>query len=186
MNPENTMTAEEYRHRLAGARSKYSGQRFEDRIEASLHWYETAGLMRVRKTPEPMKPIKALRDGRFVAVFTKPAQVDFSGTLAGGISIRFEAKQTETDRLQRSRLSLEQLDDLGRHDELGAICFILACFGDDRFYRIPWANWRDMKEIYGRQYLKESDIEEFRLPETSFGLIEILHGLRKEDGGGET
>ena len=90
MNAENRMSATEYKRRMSGMRSKFSGQRFEDRLEAAFRWYEANGIMRVRKTPEPMKPISPKqRDGRFLAIYTKPAQVDFSGTILGGMSIRF-------------------------------------------------------------------------------------------------
>ena len=31
-------------------------------------------------------------------------------------------------------------------------------FGLQEFYEIPWYIWRDMKEIYGRQYIKREEL----------------------------
>ena len=181
MNAENRMSATEYKRRMSGMRSKFSGQRFEDRLEAAFRWYEQNGIMRVRKTPEPMKPISPKqRDGRFLAIYTKPAQVDFSGTILGGMSIRFEAKETATARFERSRLSPEQMDDLEAHEQLGALCFVLLAFGDDDFYRVPWRVWRDMKEIYGKVSVRKEDIAEYRI-RSDRGMIEILDGITISD-----
>jgi recombination protein U len=116
------------------------------------------------------------RNGQFLAHYVKPAQVDFCGTMAGGRSVRFEAKQTSTDRFERKRLTDEQMDDLRDHQQLGALCFVLLCFGFDHFYRVPWKVWENMKTIYGRQYVTEKDVQQFRIPYTS-GVIKILHGI---------
>lgn len=32
-----------------------------------------------------------------------------------------------------------------------------------KIFFIPWNVWRDMKEMYGRQYLKPDDIEEYKV-----------------------
>ena len=126
----NTMSAEEYRRMIAGARSRIAGQTFEDQITASLVWHEERGILKAAKTPEPMKPIgPKQKGGRFTAVYVKAAQVDFSGTMRGGRSVRFEAKQTDTDRFERKRLTDEQMDDLRGHEKLGALCFVICCFG---------------------------------------------------------
>lgn len=49
-----------------------------------------------------------------------------------------------------------------RHSRLGALCGVCICIQDDFFF-IPWNVWRDMKEMYGRQYLKPDDIEEYKV-----------------------
>ena len=120
--------------------------------------------------------------GRFTAVYTKAAQVDFSGTMRGGRSVRFEAKQTDSDRFERKRLTDEQMDDLRGHEKLGALCFVILCFGFDHFYRVPWRIWDDMKGIFGRQYVTEADLPEYRIPYTA-GVIKILSGIVKPEAG---
>ena len=161
------MTDEQrYKRQIAGARSRIAGEIFENQIEGSLRWHFDRGLLKSTKTPEPMKPIRPMgKAGQFLAHYEKKAQVDFCGTMYGGRSVRFEAKQTDTDRF-----------DLRDHQKLGALCFILLCFGYDRFYRVPWQVWEHMKEIYGRKYVTEKDVQQFRIPFTS-GVLKILHGI---------
>ena len=172
------MTDEQrYKRQIAGARARIAGEIFENQIEGSLRWHIDRGLLKANKTPEPMKPLgKPNARGQFLACYTKKAQVDFCGTMYGGRSVRFEAKQTDTDRFERKRLTSEQMDDLRDHQKLGALCFVLLCFGFDHFYRVPWQVWENMKAIYGRLYVTEKDVQHFRIPYTA-GVIKILHGI---------
>ena len=55
-----------------------------------------------------------------------------------------------------------QMDVLEKHNRLGALCGVCICIQDDFFF-IPWNVWRDMKEMYGRQYLKPEDVEEYKV-----------------------
>lgn len=170
------------KRRFIGAQNRASGMFFENMIEKSLRWHEEKGLMRVIKTPEPMKPIRQInQQGQFLACYVKKAQVDFSGTLAGGRAIRFEAKQTDTERFTRDRLTDDQMNDLEENEKLGALCFVLICYGFDHVYRIPWSIWRDMKEVFGRKYITEPDVSKYRIPYEG-GIIEILAGLTDEKG----
>ena len=170
-------TAKDYKRQLTGAQARAAGEFFEKQIEGSMNWHFDRGLLKADKTPEPMKPIRPMgRSGQFLAHYEKKAQVDFCGTMAGGRSVRFEAKQTNTDRFDRNRLTGDQMDDLRDHQSLGALCFVLLCFGFDHFYRVPWKVWENMKAIYGRQYVTEKDVQQFRIPYTG-GVIKILHGI---------
>lgn len=169
--------SDRYKHQIMGARARAAGQRFEKQIDTSLDWYFSQGLLKANKTPEPMKPIRPMgKNGQFLACYEKKAQVDFSGTMLGGRAVRFEAKQTDTEKFERNRLTKEQLDDLTYHSGLGALCFVLLCFGFDRFYRVPWKVWDNMKAIFGRQYVTEPDIRRFRIPYIS-GVIKIFHEI---------
>lgn len=80
----------------------------------------------------------------------------------------------------RSRVSDEQMKDLAENDRLGALCFVMLCFGLDHFYRIPWRIWRDMKSIFGRQYVMESDLKEYAIPKHN-GTMLMLEGLVYDD-----
>ena len=171
------MTTAEYRRMIAGAQSRVAGATFESTIETSLQWYEEREILKAKKTPEPMKPLgKPDAQGHFRACYTKAAQVDFSGTMIGGRSVRFEAKQTNSDRFERKRLTDEQMDDLRGNEKLGALCFVLLCFDLDRFYRVPWRIWDNMKAEYGRQYVTEADLQIYRIPYVA-GVIKILDGI---------
>lgn len=171
------MTDKEREHlenRVRGLNNKRRGERFEYMLEISIQEYSDKGLMEVKKTPEPMKPIKEMgKPGQFLAHFVRPAQVDFCGTLKGGKAIRFEAKHTNTDRFAQSRLSFEQMQDLERHSKLGAYCCVMLCFGDRNVYRVPWCVWKNMKQIYGKLYVTEEDIKTFMVPvyDYSIGLL---------------
>ena len=174
------------KRRFIGAQNRVSGMFFENMIEKALVWHEDRGLMRVRKTPEPMKPIRQVnKQGQFLACYVKKAQVDFSGTLSGGRAIRFEAKQTDTDRFTRDRLTEDQMKDLEESEQLGALCFVLICFGFDHVYRIPWSVWRDMKTVFGRKYVTEEDVSKYRVPNKG-GIIQILAENNNEEGEKES
>lgn len=91
-------------HSQKGLQSKRAGEHFENMITASLNWYCDKGVAFVEKTPEPMKPLrKPDRQGRFLACYTKAGQPDFKGTLAGGRAVVFEAKHTDSDKIDQHR-----------------------------------------------------------------------------------
>lgn len=149
-----------------GRNSRAVGSSFEDLIESSCMWYQEAEKAYIEKTPEPMKILgRAEGPGQFIACFTKPAQPDYKGTMDGR-SIVFEAKHTDADRILRDRLSDEQMDALDRHAKMGADSFVLVSFGLAHFYRVPWLKWENMKEAYGKLYLRPDDIEEYEVPFT--------------------
>lgn len=150
---------QQYRNRLNNAQ----GQHFENEILAGCKMYERYEIACIDKTPEPFKVTKKNhKTGEFSGRFSKHAQPDFQGTLHGGRSIMFEAKRTIQDKITRNILTDTQMDVLETHNRLGALCGVCVCIKDDFFF-IPWNIWRDMKEIYGRQYLKPEDIGEYKV-----------------------
>lgn len=160
-----------------GRQSRIMGDHFEGIIAASLKWYEDKGVACIEKTPEPMKPLRAPnRQGRFLACYIKAGQPDFKGTLTGGRSVVFEAKHTDSDRIEYSRLTDEQVEKLSTHHKLGAAAFVLVSFGLQDFYRIPWEIWRDMKAIYGHKHIKQTELEPFRVQYIA-GVLKLLEGI---------
>lgn len=163
-----------------GKQSRVAGNNFEDMISASLEWYEGKGVACIEKTPEPMKPLgKPNKRGQFLACYTKAAQPDYKGTLSGGRSVVFEAKHTDADQMKQERVTGEQADRLELHHKLGAAAFVMVSFGLMDFYRIPWEVWRDMKDIYGRKYIKAADVEPYRVQYMS-GVLKLLEGIETE------
>lgn len=165
---------------IKGMQSRIAGETFEGLIEASLEWYKEGGLACIEKTPEPMKPLsKPNKKGQFLACFTKAAQPDYKGTMIGGRSVVFEAKHTDTDRIEYSRLTEDQVDRLELHHNLGAVAFVLVSFGMQDFFRVPWPQFRDMKAVFGRKYIKPEDVKMFRVPYIA-GVIKMLEGLEEK------
>ena len=163
--------------RYRGMQSKAAGEHFENMIAASLLWYEQHGLACIEKTPEPMKPLRpANRQGQFIACYTKAGQPDFKGTISGGQSVVFEAKHTDDERIKYDRLTDEQIEKLDTHYKLGAVAFVLVSFGLEGFYRIPWEVWRDMKQHFGRKYIKRQEVERYRVPYMA-GVIKLLEDV---------
>ena len=163
--------------RIRGQQARAAGELFERMISSSCDWYVQKGLAKIEKTPEPMKPLRPPnRQGQFLACYTKQAQPDYGGTVKGGQSVYFEAKHTDDDRIEQRRLTQEQRDDLEAHNALGALCFVVVSFSLQRFYRVPWPVWRDMKQVYGRMYVKEDELKGYKIPAVG-GTIKLLDGL---------
>lgn len=160
--------------RQAGAASREKGKLFERRLDAAFAYYAEHGSAIIEKTPEPMRPTKSLGNGRFVAHFEKKAQADYKGVLKGGRTIIFEAKFTASDRLEQNRVGQNQTGYMERYSSLGARCFIVIGFSSGGVYRIPWKIWREMKDVFGRKYVKESDLGAYRVQEMKSGTLLLL------------
>ena len=151
------------KRQLQGKISREKGKQFEERISQSLDYYRQRGFADIEKTPEPMKVLRRMDHGRFTACFEKKAQPDYKGVLKGGREILFEAKYTDGENLEQSRVGELQADYMNRHQSLGARCYVIAGFRSGKVYRIPWDTWKGMKEIFGRKYVKETDLQQFAL-----------------------
>ncbi len=155
-------TQQQLKQKYQNQKNNAQGQIFERCIMAACRTYAEQGRAKIEKVPEPFRVTKKYYDGTFTGRFTALAQPDFQGTLKGGQSIVFEAKYTTTDRIKRSVLSDTQMQALDYHHQLGAKAGVCVGIGDNNFF-IPWEAWRDMKKLYGRQYLKVEDIENYRV-----------------------
>ena len=69
--------AKDPNRQLLGKIARERGKQFEGRIDAALEYYAMKGFADIEKTPEPMKPIKDLGNGRFIACYEKKAQPDY-------------------------------------------------------------------------------------------------------------
>ena len=72
-------TKKDPRRQLQGAVSKAQGRRFEDRLDKSFAYYRAHGFAIIEKTPEPMRPVKNLGNGRFEA-FLKGKRIIWTST----------------------------------------------------------------------------------------------------------
>ena len=97
--------------------------------------------------------------------------------MKNGRSIVFEAKMTMKDRIQRNVLTDMQMQALEAHERLGAVAAVCVSIGYG-FYFIPWEVWRDMKDIFGHQYVTPGQIAEY---EVKFdGAVRFLEYKGKE------
>ncbi len=170
------------RRQMIGKRSKESGEAFERWITAACKYYQEMGIACIAKTPEPMKPIKSLGQGRFVACFTKKGQPDYKGILCDGSGIMFEAKHTDSDRIFQNAVTDAQWKSLDVYERFGAHCYVMVSLELVKFYRVPWKVWKRMKELFGHKFMTEGELEPHRLKEKRCTIL-ILEGveLRNED-----
>ena len=142
--------------------SRERGKAFEARIDASLEYYRKTGFAAAEKTPEPMKPLRDMGQGKFLACYEKKAQADYKGVIKGGREVVFEAKYTASDRLTQDRVTPEQTEFMNQHAALGARCYVIGGFSSGNVYLIPWAVWSDMKNHFGRKYATEADLQPYK------------------------
>lgn len=161
-------------HQRQGLLNRAMGKQFEGRLDAAFEYYRLRGFAVVEKTPEPMKPIKSMGQGRFLACYEHKAQPDYKGVIKGGRAVMFEAKFTSTDRMTQDRVKKEQADYIEEHQTLGARCYVLAGFPHGGVYRLPWDDWKNMKQLFGRKYVTEADIQKYRVPMDRAGRLLLL------------
>lgn len=168
------------RAQIRGKQARLAGSYFEAMISGSCDYYLDCGLAKIEKTPEPMKPLGPKNyKGQFLACYTKQAQPDYKGTLKGGRAVVFEAKHTDDDRIEYSRLTKEQRDDLEHHHKLGAVAFVLVSMSLTECFRIPWPVWRDMAATYGRKYMTRDELLPYKVPVVA-GFVKFLAKLVPE------
>lgn len=170
------------RRQITGARSRESGEIFENWISAACDFYQREGYAVIEKTPEPMKPLgKADRFGRFLACFTKQAQPDFKGALCDGSCIILDVKHTEKDRIRQDVITETQWKTFDRYEAMGAKCYVVVSIGFVKFYRIPWDVWRRMKELFGHKYMREGvELDQYQIPDKNCTIL-FLDGVELRD-----
>lgn len=165
-NPEN---------QARGRRSRAKGRAFEDLLDASFAYCRKTGAALIEKTPEPMKVIRSMGQGRFLACYTKSAQPDYKGTVKGGRAVMFEAKYTEHDRITQDAVNEQQSDYLTQAAALGARCYVVVGFSTGNVYRVPWSIWITMKQHFGRKYATEEDLKPYQVQPSWNGTLLILN-----------
>ncbi len=172
---------------LQGKINRELGKNFEEQIEAIAEIYKFDKMAIVEKTPEPMKILKHIENGRFETVFLKSAQPDFKGTIKGGRTVVFDAKFTESTAISYQALSDHQREVLMQYDELGAMAFVLVGFADGNMYKIDIKTWRNMKEIFGHKHIKQQEMEEHQLKaqHAPNGMIDFLGMYPKKSKEGK-
>lgn len=172
-------TLSDIKRQIAGRRSHAAGNLFEQMLNASCRYYREKRMAIVEKTPEPMhllKPYGERSRGQYIACFEKQAQPDYKGVLCDGTAIIFEAKHTDSDRITESVITETQRQNLDDFAKMGAQCFVIVSIGFQSFYRVPWELFRDMKNRYGRKFMKIEELKPYELKQNK-GTVLILEGV---------
>lgn len=151
------------RKQYLGKLVRAMGKRFEDRLARSFEYYQHTGMALVEKTPEPMRILRRLDNGKFIACFEKKAQPDYKGTIKGGRTVVFEAKFTSSDKIEESAVLQHQADYMDMYTALGARSFVLVGFASGNVYKVPWGDWKTMKQRYGHKHATEAELEPYRV-----------------------
>lgn len=159
---------------LRGIKNRAHGKAFEDLISRSFDMLERDMVCCIEKTPEPMKVLRPVGEGRFLCCFSKKAQPDYKGTMSGGQSIVIEAKHTEKDSISASVVTSEQAKKLNVHAALGARCFVLSELGYDH-YLVPWDVWRQAKTNFGKLTMTKDDLAPYFRPVSGGVLLLFDH-----------
>lgn len=168
--------AESYRNKL----NRQQGKGFEILIEGACCYYRSRDVADIEKTPEAMRPLRNLGKGQFVAVYTEKAQADFKGFMVGGRAVCFEAKHTDTGRMDQDRVTPEQAERLERCYSYGGHAFVLCSFSGRDFFRVPWSTWRGMKNLFGHKYITPQEVERCRVRIGGPGVLLFLEGMEEE------
>lgn len=162
---------------VRGRTSRAAGGCFEGMIEQANRRYKKLGVAVIEKTPEPMKVLRPYirTKGQFVACFDRKAQPDFKGVMAGGRCIIFDAKHTDSDRIQQNAVTPEQEKVMNEYESMNAICFILVSIKFQRFFRVPWFDWQNMKILYGHKFMTTLDLSPYEVKKE--GYLQYLSAL---------
>lgn len=141
-------------------KSRQEGKLFEAMIDRACDLYEAEGVAMITKVPEPRKVIGRTggRTSAMICINDKKAHPDYMGSVSpDGHCIVFDAKHTDKDRMQRTALSEHQAEILEKHEQCGAKCFVVVSFSFEDFFMVPYDVWRDMRAVFGRQYIEQKD-----------------------------
>ena len=163
---------------LRGAQNRKEGEVFEELIEKACSVYKDRHIANIEKTPEPMKILRPMGEGKFLSCFTKSAQPDFKGTLMGGRSICFDAKSTCTGKIPVSALTDEQIDSLTEYTILEALTGVLCCYDFNTFAFIPFDIFMKAKELNGHKHWTAEEAEEYAVYVKN-GWLNFLEGANK-------
>lgn len=145
-------------------RNNHQGKIFEKLIEMGCQKYAMLGKAFVNKVPENFHPQKIDKvTKKATGYFKENAQPDFLGTIAGGVSVCFEAKYTSEKRISQSVVSKNQSDCLTQHERMGAYCGV-CCQVNKTVAFVPWHVWKTMEVKYGRRYMTEDEIKLYQVP----------------------
>lgn len=140
--------------------TRAEGRMFEESILRACEVYKANGTAVINKIPEPRRVVGRTggRSSLMICCNEKKSDPDFMGSVSpGGRCIIFDAKATHKDRMEKTVLTDHQREIMEAHFACGSDCYMALSFDFKAYYFLPYAMWRDMKEIFGRQYILPDD-----------------------------
>ncbi|WHH58290.1 Holliday junction resolvase RecU [Petroclostridium sp. X23] len=145
------------------------GMLFEEEIKKANEGYLNRGIALIQKISTPWKVV---RRGKSVSAFPEgKSTLDFRGTVKGGISISFDAKETEeTVGLPLKNIAPHQIEYIRNALGVMEVSFILCYMKKfNKRYRIPgqtvldyWDYWQANKGKRGVNFIPVEDMVEVR------------------------
>lgn len=164
------------KRQIVGRKNKAAGEMFERYLSRSCEYYLEKNIAFIEKTPEPFHITKKLNDGNVQGYYEKKGQPDYKGVLCDGTGISFEAKHTDSGKIKQEVITETQWNSLDTYEKFSAKCFVMVSMGLTKFYRVPWKDWKNMKDEFGRKYMDENNLEPYRLKEKCCTIL-ILEGV---------
>lgn len=110
---------------MTTATNKSAGREWERYVDTEIETMNALGRGYWARSPEPIRPLRTLGDGRIEAVYAKKAEPDYYGILPGGQGLVFDAKLvTDSERFDFSRLAVHQLEAMKRCARAGGLAFV--------------------------------------------------------------
>ena len=159
-------------------KSRAEGKTFEEALERGCSFYLENGTAFIVKVPENRKVVGRTggRTSMMLCVNDKKSQPDFVGTLKGGRSIAFEAKHTDKGRIDYTKVTDYQREQLRKHQDMGADCYVAVGFSSDydengkkyassfdfngeieAVFFIPFNVWENMQTLVGHNWFSLND-----------------------------
>lgn len=120
------------------------GMELEHELTVMHALYRRRKLAEVYKNPVQCQPVG---NGQWARI-TGKAIVDFTGCLAGGRHVAFDAKDCAGTRIELNRLAGHQIEYLGSVFALGGLAFVLVRFEYRRCYKIPIDAWAAAEQAH--------------------------------------
>lgn len=151
------------------------GRATEDMLGIAHNSLGARGIAWIRKIPTPVKVLRPMKDGKFMAVFAGSAGADYVGTLQGGRAVVVEAKELKKGAsLPVSRFTQAELDHLTVTEDAGGLAIVfIRRVSDGGLWAIPWHNYQAALAT-GRKSMNLDKAPEFRVAKVLDYINEVL------------
>lgn len=146
------------------------GMGFENEIKIANEQYRQRKIALIQKISTPWKVVR--NGNRIVSAYPEgKSTLDFRGTVAGGISISFDCKESEDERgLPLRYIEPHQIDYIREALEVHEVSFILCYMKTkDKRYLIPgktvldyWDAWQSNKGKRGYNVIPVDDMKQVK------------------------
>ena len=131
----------------------HRGKSLQTLIDTANNQYYYLGHGLIQFIETPMRQQRVGRTTKWV--FAKKSTVDYVGTLKGGHSIAFEAKQTKLkSRFDFSNIGFHQMEHLKMQEQLGGSAFLIIEFTAHN--KIFYVKYKDIAPHY---YAAQEDLD---------------------------